>query len=151
PFFGNSPRPAGAGFYPADLTKEEFDRYLADNPGEAEALTSPYTVVKRQGDKLVAVPYSVEYRQCLEPAVLLLEQAASRISYSSLNQYLTLSAKTLRTDDYCQSELAWMDLSGTPIEIAIGPYEVYTDELDGRKTALEASLTLKVPGRSAAI
>ncbi|MDV3258045.1 MAG: hypothetical protein LOX97_09765 [Sphingomonas sp.] len=74
PFFGNSPRPAGAGFYPADLTKEEFDRYLADNPGEAEALTSPYTVVKRQGDKLVAVPYSVEYRQWLEPAARLLEQ-----------------------------------------------------------------------------
>ncbi len=151
PFFGNSPRPAGAGFYPADLTKEEFDRYLADNPGEAEALTSPYTVVKRQGDKLVAVPYSVEYRQWLEPAARLLEQAASKTSNASLKKFLTLRAKAFRTDDYFQSELAWMDLSGTPIEIAIGPYEVYTDELYGRKTAFEAFLTLKDPGESAAL
>src|SRR5215218_4159342 len=56
PFFGNAPRPAGAGFYPADLTKEQFDQYLAAHPDEAEQLTSPYTVVKRQGDRLVAVP-----------------------------------------------------------------------------------------------
>ena len=55
PFFGDKARPAGAGFYPADLTKEEFDKYLAANPSEAEALTSGYTVVKRQGAKLVAV------------------------------------------------------------------------------------------------
>ena len=57
PFYGNSPRPVGAGFYPAGLTKAEFDDYLAKNPDEAKSLTDPYTVVKRQGDKLVAVPY----------------------------------------------------------------------------------------------
>src|SRR5215207_11155817 len=53
PFFGSAPRPVGAGFYPADLTKEQFDQYLAAHPDEAKALTSPYTVVKRQSDKLV--------------------------------------------------------------------------------------------------
>ena len=58
PFFGGAAKPVGAGFYPADLTKEQFDDYLAKHPGEAKALTDPYTVVKRQGDKLVAVPYS---------------------------------------------------------------------------------------------
>ncbi len=151
PFFGDTARPAGAGFYPADLTKQEFDRYLADNPSEAEALTSPYTVVKRQGDKLVAVPYSVEYRQWLEPAARLLEQAASKTSNASLRKFLTLRAKAFRTDDYFESELAWMDLTGTPIEIAIGPYEVYTDELYGRKTAFESFLTLKDPKESAAL
>ena len=52
PFFGNAPRPVGGGFYPAGLTKEEFDRYLAAHPDEAEALPRPYTVVKRQGDRL---------------------------------------------------------------------------------------------------
>ena len=151
PFFGGKPKPAGAGFYPADLTKEEFDRYLAANPGEAEALTDPYTVVKRQGDKLVAVPYSVEYRQWLEPAAKLLEQAAARTSNASLKKFLTLRAQAFRSDDYFQSELAWMDLTGTPIEIAIGPYEVYTDGLYGRKTAFEAFLTLKDPEESAAL
>ena len=115
PFFGDKPRPAGAGFYPADLTKEEFDKYLAANPGEAEALTSPYTVVRRQGDRLVAVPYSQEYRQWLEPAAKLLEQAAARTSNPSLKKFLTLRAQAFRTDDYYESELAWMDLNDTPI------------------------------------
>jgi len=151
PFSGNQPKPAGAGFYPADLTKEEFDRYLAAHPDQAEALTSPYTVVKRQGDQLVAVPYSQEYKQWLEPAAKLLEQAAARTSNASLKRFLSLRAQAFRTDDYFQSELAWMDLEGTPIEVAIGPYEVYTDELYGRKTAFEAFVTLKDPKESQAL
>jgi len=151
PFFGNRPKPPGAGFYPADLTKEEFDKYLAANPGEADALTSPYTVVKRQGEKLVAVPYSQEYKQWLEPAAKLLEQAAAKTSNPSLKKFLTLRAKAFRTDDYFESELAWMDLKDTPIEVAIGPYEVYTDSLYGRKTAFEAFVTLRDPEESKAL
>ena len=148
PFLGDQAKPAGGGFYPADLTKEEFDRYLAAHPGEADALTSPYTVVKREGDRLVVVPYSVEYKQWLEPAAKLLEQAAAKTSNASLKKFLSLRAKAFRTDDYFESELAWMDLTGTPIEVAIGPYEVYTDELYGRKTAFEAFVTLKDPKES---
>jgi len=151
PFFGDQPKPPGAGFYPADLTKEEFDGYLAAHPDQAEALTSPYTVVKREGDRLVAVPYSQEYRQWLEPAAKLLEQAAAKTSNPSLKKFLTLRAKAFRTDDYFESELAWMDLKDTPIEIAIGPYEVYTDGLYGRKTAFEAFVTLKDPNESRAL
>ena len=151
PFFGNTPRPDGAGFYPADLTKAEFDAYLAANPAQAEALNSPYTVVRRQGDRLVAVPYSQEYRQWLEPAAQLLEQAAAITTNASLKRFLTLRAQSFRTDDYYQSELAWMDLAGTPIEVAIGPYEVYDDRLYGRKTAFEAFVTLKDPEESRAL
>ena len=151
PFFGNIPRPAGGGFYPTDLTKAEFDAYLAANPGEAEALTSPYTVVRRQGPRLVAIPYSVEYRQWLEPAARLLELAAGITTNPSLKRFLTLRAQSFRTDDYFQSELAWMDLAGTPIEVAIGPYEVYTDTLYGRKTAFEAFVTLRDPEESRAL
>src|SRR3546814_17825415 len=80
------------------------------------SLLGPYTVVRRRGDKLVAVPYSVEYAQWLEPAAKLLEQAAARTSNASLKKFLTLRAKAFRTDDYFESELAWMDLSGTPSE-----------------------------------
>ncbi|HEU5285336.1 MAG TPA: hypothetical protein VFU20_02355, partial [Sphingomicrobium sp.] len=151
PFFGDRPRPPGANFYPADLTKEQFDSYLAAHPDEAEALTSPYTVVRRQGDRLVAVPYSQEYRQWLEPAARLLEQAAAKTGNASLKKFLTLRAKAFRTDDYFESELAWMDLKDTPIEIAIGPYEVYTDTLYGRKTAFEAFVTLRNPAESQAL
>ncbi|WP_228726839.1 dipeptidyl-peptidase 3 family protein [Novosphingobium aureum] len=151
PFWGNTAMPEGAGFYPVDLTRADFESYLAAHPGEKAALTSPYTVVKREGDKLVAVPYSVEYKEWLEPAAKLLEQAAARTSNASLKKFLSLRAKAFRTDDYFESELAWMDIEGTPIEPAIGPYEVYTDRLMGAKTAFESFVTLKDPEESAAL
>jgi hypothetical protein len=150
-FYGGEKMPAGAGFYPRDLTKAELDSYLAANPGEKEALTSGYTVVKRQGGRLVAVPYSVEYRQWLEPAAKLIERAAARTSNASLRKFLNLRAKAFRTNDYYESELAWMDVSGTPIEVVIGPYEVYTDTLYGTKTAFEAFITVQDPRESAAL
>jgi hypothetical protein len=151
PFFGGQPKPPGAGFYPADLTKEAFDKYLVAHPDQKEALTSPYTVVKRQDDRLIAVPYSQAYKQWLEPAAKLLEQAAAKTTNPSLKKFLSLRAKAFRTDDYFDSEIAWMDLKDTPIEVAIGPYEVYTDELYGRKTAFEAFVTLKDPKESQAL
>src|SRR4029078_5663436 len=112
---------------------------------QAKALTDPYTVVKRQGDKLVAVPYSQEYKEWLEPAAKKLEEAAAITTNASLKKFLTLRAKAFRTDDYYESELAWMDLKDTPIEIVIGPYETYTDTLYGAKTAFEAFVVLKDP------
>jgi hypothetical protein len=151
PFFGTAPKPPGGGFYPADLTKEAFDAYLKAHSAEAEVLTSPYTVVRRQGDRLIAVPYSQAYAQWLEPAAKLLEQAAAITTNASLKKFLTLRAQAFRTDDYFESELAWMDLKDTPIEVAIGPYEVYTDGLYGRKTAFEAFVTLRNPAESAAL
>lgn len=150
-FYGGEKMPAGAGFYPSDLTKADFDSYLVANPGQKEALTSGYTVVKRQGGRLVAVPYSVEYRQWLEPAAKLLERAATRTSNASLRKFLNLRAKAFRTNDYYESELAWMDVSGTPIEVVVGPYEVYTDTLYGTKTAFEAFVTVQDPRESAAL
>lgn len=151
PFYGGEAMPAGAGFYPEDLTKEAFDSYLVAHPNEKAALTDGYAVVRRRGDKLVAVPYSVEYRQWLEPAAKLLERAAARTGNASLKKFLTLRAKAFRTNDYYESELAWMDVSGTPIEVVIGPYEVYTDSLYGTKTAFEAFVTVQDPRESAAL
>jgi hypothetical protein len=151
PFWGTTPMPEGAGFYPEDLTRAELEAYVAAHPDQKAALLSPYTVVRRNGAKLVAVPYSVAYREWLEPAAKLLEQAAARTSNASLKRFLALRAKAFRTDDYYESELAWMDLAGTPIEVAIGPYEVYTDRLMGAKTSFESFVTLKNPEESAAL
>lgn len=143
--------PEGAGFYPADLTRAEMDEYLAAHPAERASLMSAYTVVRREGARLVAVPYSQAYREWLEPAAKLLEQAAARTTNASLKRFLSLRAKAFRDDDYYQSELAWMDLTGTPIEVAIGPYETYTDKLYGQKTAFEAFVTIKDPAESSAL
>ena len=151
PFYGDTPMPEGAGFWPADLTREELDAYLGAHPDQREAIMSPYTVVKRDGDGLVAVPYSVEYREWLEPAAKLLREAAETTSNPSLKKFLSLRADSFLSDEYYESEMAWMDLKNTPIEVAIGPYEVYTDKLMGTKTAFESFVTLRNPEESAAL
>jgi Peptidase family M49 len=150
PFFGDTPYPVGAGFYPEDMTREEFEGWVAAHPEDKEAFESLYTVIHRDGDRLKAVPYSVEYREWLEPAAKLLKEAAAITTNASLKKFLTLRADAFLSDDYYPSEIAWMDLSG-PIEVVIGPYEVYTDGLFGYKAAFEAFVTLKTPADSAAL
>src|SRR5690606_39808381 len=125
--------------------------YLAAHPDQREALLSPYTVVRREGDRLVAVPYSEAYREWLEPAARLLEEAARTTSNASLRNFLTLRARAFRTNDYYASELARMSIEGTPIEPVIRPYEGYTATSMGQKTAFEAIITLKHPRESAAL
>lgn len=141
----------GHGFYPPGLTKAELDAYIVAHPDQKAALMDGYTIVRRQGDRLVTTPYNVEYKAELERAAKLLEQAATITTNASLKTFLTLRAKSFRSNDYFDSEMAWMDLEGTPIEVAIGPYETYTDELYGQKTAFEAFVTLKDPKESAAL
>ncbi len=150
PFYGDRPLPLGAAFYPADMTREEFETWIAAHPEDREAFLSPYTVIRRAGDRLVAIPYSQYYREWLEPAAERLEEAAALTDNESLKRYLTLRAKAFRTNDYFESDMAWMDLEG-PIEVVIGPYEVYTDRLFGYKAAFEAFVTLKNPDESARV
>lgn len=150
PFYGSTQMPDGAAFYPADITKKEFEDWIAAHPEDEDAFKSGYTVIRRDGDGLIAIPYSEHYREWLEPAAALMREAAERTSNSSLKNFLNLRADAFLSDDYYESELAWMDLEG-PIEAAIGPYEVYTDNLFGYKTAFEAFITVKNPEESAAL
>lgn len=143
--------PDGSGFYPIDMTREEFEAHLEANPDDREAFTSGYTVIRRNADgELYAVPYAVEYSDHVDQAVRLMRQAAAMSEEPTLKRFLELRADAFETDDYFESELAWMDLEG-PIEIAIGPYEVYDDGLFGYKTAYEMFLTIKDPEASAAL
>ena len=150
-FYGDVPRPAGSGFYPADITKEEFEAWIKDHPDDAEDFRSLYTIIRRDGDALKAIPYSEAYKEWLEPAAALMREAANITTNPSLKKFLTLRADAFFTDEYFESEMAWMDLKDTPIEVVIGPYEVYTDGLYGLKTAFEAFITVKNPEESAAI
>ncbi len=150
PFYGTAEKPPGAAFYPADMTKEEFEAWIAAHPEDAEAFRSGYTVIRRDGDGLVAIPYSVHYLELLEQAAAALREAASITTNESLKKFLTLRADAFFSNDYYESEMAWMDLDG-PIEVAIGPYEVYTDGLMGYKTAFEAFVTVRNPEASAAL
>ncbi|OFW99718.1 MAG: hypothetical protein A3E78_06955 [Alphaproteobacteria bacterium RIFCSPHIGHO2_12_FULL_63_12] len=151
PFYGTTEKRAGAAFYPDDMTKEEFDAHLKAHPEDKDAFMSGYTVIRRdENGALKAIPYSVYYKKWLEPAAALLNQAAEITTNSSLKKFLALRAAAFGTDDYFDSEMAWMDLDG-PIEVAIGPYETYTDGLFGYKTAFEAFVTVKNPQESAAL
>lgn len=138
PFIGSSSKPPGAGFYPPDLTKEEFQTYLAQHPELKEQLESHYTVIKRENGDLVAVPYNVEYREDLEPAAQRLREAAAITSNPSLKKYFLQRADDLLQNDYYKSDCAWIDLEGNLVEIVIGPFEVYEDGLMGLKASYEA-------------
>ena len=141
PFIGDVHKPAGAGFYPPDMTKEEFERYVAAHPEQKEALQSLFTVVRREGDKLVAIPYSVHYRDQLELAAARIREAAAITNDARLRDYLTRLADAFFTNNYRESDMAWMDLQG-PIEVVIGPYEVYEDALFNYKAAFESFVTV---------
>ncbi len=150
-FWGDVTKPKGAGFYPADITKAEFAAWIEDHPEDAEAFNSWYTVISRTEDGLSARPYSKVYAEFLLPAAAKLREAAALTSNPSLKKFLSLRADAFLDDDYYASEMAWMDLKDTPIEVVIGPYEVYTDKLYNTKTAFEAFITVKNPEESAAL
>lgn len=149
-FYGDKGCPDGSGFYPADLTQDKLEAWVAANPGDEAAFRSGYTVIRRDGDKLVAIPYREAYAQWLEPAAALLREAAELSEEPSLKRFLRLRADSFLSDDYFESEMAWMDLEGN-IEVAIGPYETYDDGLFGYKTAYESFVTIKNPEESAAL
>jgi len=150
PFIGGFQHPAGAGFYPEDLTQEEFEAWIAAHPADRARLTSDFTVIRRQGKDLVAVPYSEEYRDLLEPAARLLREAAALTDNASLKKFLELRADAFASNDYYASDFAWMDLE-SPVEVTIGPYETYEDELLGYKASFTAFVTVNLPKESTAL
>jgi hypothetical protein len=148
PYYGSTPHPEGAGFYPVDMTKEEFTTWLADHPADKEAFEGLFTVIRRQGDQLVAIPYSTEYKEWLEPAAAHLRAAAAATTNDSLRRFLESRAAAFSSDDYYQSDMDWMDLDA-PVEVTIGPYETYEDGLFSYKAAFEAFVTIDIPEESA--
>jgi hypothetical protein len=148
PFMGQEEKPLGAGFYPPDLSKWEFEDWLADHPEDEEGFTSYYTVIRRDLDKLVAVPYSEAYQEFLEAAARLLEEAAEASDSASLSRFLRSRADAFRTNDYFQSDADWVDVKDSLIDVTIGPYEVYEDRLLGYKAAFEAFVGIKDPRES---
>jgi hypothetical protein len=135
---GVGPRPPGANFYPADMTKEEFD--AADLPGK----DSLYTLVRRDdAGQLVVVPYHEAYAEELGRAAALLRQAAGVATDAGFREYLELRAQALLTGDYQPSDMAWMDMKTSPIDVVIGPIESYEDGLYGTKAAFESFVLVK--------
>jgi hypothetical protein len=135
---GYGDKPAGANFYPADMTKEEFEKW--DNKDK----TSLYTIVVRNSDNsLKSVWYHEVYAERLQKASQLLKEASKLAEDPGLKNYLDLRADALVSDDYFASDMAWMDMKNNMIDVVIGPIENYEDELFGYKAAYEAAILVK--------
>lgn len=137
-------KPLGANFYPEDMTKEEFESWASKLYPESKAAAEGFfTVVRRDANhKLKMVPYSEEYKRDLQQAGALLRQSASLTDNATLKKFLTTRADAFNTNNYYESDLAWMDLDA-PVDITFGPYETYNDELFGYKAAFEAYVNVR--------
>ena len=137
-------KPFGANFYPEDMTREEFEAWVKTlNAAERAQAESFFTVIRRAPDgKLRSVPYSDEYRGDLEKAAGLLREAAALTGNATLKHFLTTRADAFLSNDYYDSDVAWMDLDA-PLDITIGPYETYNDELFGYKASYESYVNIR--------
>ena len=135
---GIGPRPPGGMFYPADITRAQFDA------ADLEDKASWYTLRRRDdAGELVTVPYHVAYAEDLERAAALLREAADLSEHEGFADYLRMRADALLTDEFQPSDMAWMDLRGNPVDVVIGPIESYEDQLFGSKTAYEGLVLIK--------
>jgi hypothetical protein len=148
PFAVDHPRPKGAGFYPPGLEAETFRSWIEAHPEDRAALESLFTLVKRDGKGLEAVPYSQAFQRWLEPAADKLRAAADATESVSLARFLRSRADAFLSDDYYDSDKLWMDLDSR-VEVTIGPYETYEDKLLGLKASFESFVTVSDPKASA--
>ncbi len=135
---GVGPKPLGANFYPADITREEFEAaYLPGKKGL-------YSLLRRDNaGELVLVPYHVAYKDELQKAAALLRQAADLAEDPQFATYLKLRAAALISDDFQTSDLFWMDVKSNEIDVVIGPIETYEDRLFGYRAAYESYVLIK--------
>lgn len=135
---GFGEKPLGAGFYPKDMTKEEFDALKDKNKN------SLYTVLRRDNDgKLVVKWYREEYKDQIQKVCTLLDKAIALAEDAGLKKYLQERKKAFETDDYFASDMAWMDMKSSKLDFVVGPIENYEDRLFGTKAAYEAFVLVK--------
>ena len=146
PFIAGVPqeKPPQAAYYPDDMTKDEFNAWVQTlTDADKQKATGFFWLIRRDADKkLTIVPYSQAYKEYLEPAARLLREAAALTTNATLKNFLNKRADAFGSDDYYDSDVAWMDLDA-PIDVTIGPYETYEDELFSYKAAFEAYITIR--------
>jgi Peptidase family M49 len=140
----------GANFYPENMTKEEFESWMKTlSPEAKEQAEGFFTVIRRGADgRLKSIPYSEEYKSELDRAGKLLREAAASTDNASLKNFLTTRADAFASNNYYESDMAWMDLDA-PVDVTYGPYETYQDEIFGYKAAFEAYINVRDDKESA--
>jgi hypothetical protein len=137
-------KPLGANFYPRDMTKDEMEKAIAAGGPRADSLKSMYTIVRRDSNgELQPIPYHVAFHDQVTRAASLLREAAVLAENDELENYLELRAQALLTDEYRESDRAWLDMKTNVVDIVIGPIETYEDQMFGYKAAHEAFVLVK--------
>ena len=135
---GIGAKPAGATFYPIDMTKEEFEQ------ANIKDGKSPYSIIRRNREgNLYSIPYNENFKNQLSKAADYLNQASELAEDAGLKKYLKLRAAALMSDDFYASDLAWMDMKNANIDMVVGPIENYEDQLFGYKTSYSAYILVK--------
>ncbi|PYF75732.1 dipeptidyl-peptidase 3 family protein [Pedobacter nutrimenti] len=135
---GIGPKPEGATFYPAGMTKESIEK--ADLKDKFNA----YSVIRKDASgKLNVVPYHVLFATELQQASSLLKQAALLADDPGLKKYLNLRSEALVTDNYTASDYAWLDMKNNGLDIIIGPIENYEDKMFNARTSYESYVLVK--------
>jgi hypothetical protein len=135
---GYGEKPIGSQFYPADMTKEEFEKF--DDPNK----TSLYTILVRdEKGSLKSIWYKDYYKNQIDKVCVLVEKAINLAEDAGLKKYLELRLEAFKTDDYFASDMAWMDMKESLIDFVVGPIENYEDKLFGYKAAYEAFILIK--------
>jgi len=143
---GVEKKPSGANYYPLDMSKEEFENWVKTlSEDEQQKAKGFFYVIRRNKEgKLISVPYNTEYKEFLEPAAKLLHEASELVENKSMKTFLKKRADAFLSNDYYESDCAWMDVDDeSPLEVTIGPYEVYEDNLFGYKASFEAFICVR--------
>ncbi|MDP9170540.1 MAG: hypothetical protein M3N54_07990 [Acidobacteriota bacterium] len=137
-------KPDGAGFYPEDMTKAQFEAWAKTlNPQAKTAAEGFFTVIRHgKNGAFTSVPYSEAYKADLTRCAGLLRDAAKLTDNATLKHFLETRAAAFLSNDYYESDMAWMDLDA-PLDVTIGPYETYNDELFGYKAGFEAYVNIR--------
>ena len=143
PFIGTTPMPPGHELYPKDITRAQIEQYVQQHPAEKAAIYDPFTVVKRQGQRLATTPYHDSYKQFLDPMAKALRDAAAVTTDAAFAKFLRLRADALLSDHYYESDIAWLDEQDPRIDVIFAPYETYLDDLLGVKTSYGASILIR--------
>ncbi|HZT78132.1 MAG TPA: hypothetical protein VFA27_15870 [Vicinamibacterales bacterium] len=143
PFVGTDPMPPGHFLYPSDLTRATVDAYVTAHPGEKAGIFDPFTVVRRSGDRLVTRAYHDAYAPFVETAADDLRKAAALSPDAAFAKFLRLRARSLETDDYYASDVAWVELKNPKVDVIFAPYETYLDDLLGVKTSYGAAVMIR--------
>lgn len=143
PFLGTEPMPAGRALYPKGITREEIEAYVKRHPSEKPKIYNERTHVRRKGDRLATVPYHVAFRRWLAPAARKLREAAKLSDDVAFARFLRLRADALGTDDYYESDVAWVELRNPKFDLIYAPYETYLDDLLGVKTSYGAAVLIR--------